>query len=139
MAGGRDYRAEYARRIARATAAGKSRQAARGHQAREHVARAQREREEYGGLSGYEIRAMRAWCDRRAREIHDNQADADEVIEYFQDRENPYEDFKVYRDTWTSVRREYVGAGFPSAGLGYSLEGLTARAGVEDLSWLYYH
>jgi hypothetical protein len=35
----RDYKAEYARRIARKMAAGASRQAARGHKPREHVAR----------------------------------------------------------------------------------------------------
>jgi hypothetical protein len=39
----RDYKAEYARRIAKGTAAGKTRQQARGHKPREHIIRRQRE------------------------------------------------------------------------------------------------
>jgi hypothetical protein len=44
----RNYKAEYARRIARAAAAGKTRQQGRGHKAREHVTRARRTRAKYG-------------------------------------------------------------------------------------------
>lgn len=44
----RDYKAEYARRIARATAAGKTRQAARGHKPKEHVVRQRRSISKYG-------------------------------------------------------------------------------------------
>ncbi len=44
----RNYKAEYNRRIAKAAAAGKTRQQARGHVAKEHVRRAQRSRAKYG-------------------------------------------------------------------------------------------
>jgi len=44
----RDYKAEYAKRIAKAEAAGKTRQQARGHKAKEHVERARRSKAKFG-------------------------------------------------------------------------------------------
>lgn len=44
----RDYKAEYARRIAKATASGKTRQQARGHKPKEHIERARRAKAKYG-------------------------------------------------------------------------------------------
>lgn len=138
MAGGRDYKAEYAKRIARATAAGKSRQAARGHQRGEHLARAEREREEYG-LTGAEVRVIRGWAERRAAQIHDTLSDPEEFIEYYRDR--GYDAFKQYRAVWTKARSDYVHGRQRKSdrnSLDY-LEDLAADADVEDISWLYYH
>lgn len=44
----RDYKAEYAKRLARGAVKGKTRQQARGHKAKEHVVRAQRSKAKYG-------------------------------------------------------------------------------------------
>lgn len=44
----RNYKAEYARRIAKAEKAGKTRQAARGHKPKEHLERARRSQSKYG-------------------------------------------------------------------------------------------
>lgn len=48
----RNYKAEYARRIARAEAAGKTRQQARGHKPKEHIERARRSKIKYGVSPG---------------------------------------------------------------------------------------
>ncbi len=135
MARSRDFKAEYAKRIARATALGKSRQEARGHKPREHVERQEREREEFG-LSGSEVRSIRAWCDRFRNEGRDTE----DVIDHA--RESGYAWFTNYRDTWNSARRTYLAenrAGtYASRGLGY-LEMLAGMAEVEDIAWVYYH
>ena len=135
MARVRDHKAAYAKRIARATALGKSRQEARGHRPREHIERQEREREEFG-LSGSEVRSIRAWCDRFRNEGRDTE----DVIE--QARENGYAWFTNYRDVWNSARRTYLAenrAGtYASRGLGY-LEMLAGMAEVEDIAWVYYH
>lgn len=44
----RNFKAEYARRIAKAKASGKTRQQGRGHKAKEHVERAKRTKAKYG-------------------------------------------------------------------------------------------
>ena len=63
MARKRDYRAEYAKRIARATAEGKTRQQARGHKAGEHIERARKERAKEG-LSAAERESIRRWWEK---------------------------------------------------------------------------
>jgi len=135
VAGGRDYKAEYAARIARAVARGKTRQQARGHRPHEHIHRAEHEREEFG-LSNSEVRSIRAFCARFSNEGRD----VEDVIEAA--RENGYAWFVNYRNVWTAARRTYlreVAAGtYASRGLGY-LEYLTAQAEAEDIAWLYYH
>lgn len=135
MARARDYRSEYARRIERAKAKGKTRQQARGHRPQEHIYRAEREREEYG-LTGSEVRLIRAWGNRFKNEGRD----IEEVIEAA--RENGYAWFVTYRDTWNSARRAYVreqNAGkYASRGTGY-LEYLASIPPVEDIAWMYYH
>lgn len=135
MARSRDFKAEYAKRIARATAAGKTRQQARGHRPGEASERREREREEFG-LSGSEVRSIRAWCERFPNEGRD----VEDVIE--QARESGYAWFTNYRNVWNSARRTYLAenrAGtYASRGLGY-LEMLAGMAEVEDIAWVYYH
>lgn len=135
MARVRDYKAEYAKRIARATTKGKTRQQARGHRAGEARERKEREREEFG-LSSSEIRAIQAWCGRYNNESRD----VDEVIE--RAASSGYQWFQNYRDVWNAARRTYLreqkAGTYASRGLGY-LEMLTANAEAEDISWLYYH
>jgi len=135
VAGARDFKAEYARRIARATAAGKTRQQARGHRPGEARERKAREREEFG-LSGSEVRSIRAWCERFQNEGRSTE----DVIE--EARANGYAWFVNYRNVWNSARRTYLAenrAGtYASRGLGY-LELLAGMAAVEDIAWVYYH
>lgn len=132
---GRDYKAEYARRIASAKARGKTRQEARGHRPGEARQRREREREEFG-LSSSEIRSITAWCDRYKNEGRDT----DEVVS--EAASNGYDWFKNYRDVWNAARRTYLreqAAGtYASRGLGY-LEMLASMSEVSDIAWLYYH
>lgn len=48
----RNFKAEYARRIAKGAASGKTRQQARGHREKEHVERARRSKSKYGASPG---------------------------------------------------------------------------------------
>lgn len=131
----RNYAAEYAKRIERATAKGKTRQQARGHRPGEAAERREREREEHG-ISSSEVRSVRAWCERFKNEGRDTE----DVIE--KARESGYGWFVNYRTVWNSARRTYLAenkAGtYASRGLGY-LEMLAGMAEVEDIAWLYYH
>ena len=133
----------YAKRIANAVAKGKTRQEARGHRAppgrTEHAARAEREREKLG-ISREEIARVRAWGNRRSREVGDHEFDVEGVVEAAQ--ANGYEWFRTYRDTWTEARRTYMreqrSGEYASRGIGH-LEWLASIPPVDDISWMYYH
>jgi hypothetical protein len=135
VARARDYRAEYAGRIARALAKGKTRQQARGHRAGEAAERREREREEFG-LSSSEVRSIRAWCER----FNNKGRDVEDVID--EAKSKGYAWFQHYRETWNAARRTYVreqkAGTYASRGIGY-LEMLAAETDVEDVSWVYYH
>lgn len=60
----RDYKAEYARRIAKAMAAGKTRQQARGHKPKEHVVRARKSQAKYGASPSTMTRLRKQAYDR---------------------------------------------------------------------------
>jgi hypothetical protein len=131
----RDYRAEYAKRIASAKARGKTRQQGRGHKAGEASHRRERERAEEG-IASSEVRSIRAWCERYKNEGRDT----DEVIE--EARAKGYAWFVNYRSVWNSARQTYLreqkAGTYASRGLGY-LEMLAGMAEVSDIAWLYYH
>jgi len=135
VAKSRDFKAEYARRIARNLEKGKTRQQARGHKPREHIERREREVEELG-IARDQDRRIRDWCRRYKNETRDE----DEVVEMAISK--GYNWFKTYRDTWNAARREYLRAlkdgSYASKGLTY-LEMLASMSEVEEISWLYYH
>lgn len=140
MARKRDYAAEYAKRIARGLAKGRTRQQSRGHVEKEHVVRAEREREEQG-ISGQELNSVRNWYSKSFNPRgHDEKPDIDDVIEFA--RSNGYEAFKQYRDTWNAARRTYIrelkDGTYASRGEPY-LNMLNDTAGTPDVPWLYYH
>lgn len=132
------YRKRVERAMAKAEREGRAfnRQAARGHKAREHVERRDKEIETYG-LSRAEQLIIRAFVER-------NNGfkgwDEDDFLDYF--REAGYPAFKEYRTVWEAARRRYLSAlrdgSHASQGEGY-LNFLTASAGVDDTRWLYYH
>jgi hypothetical protein len=135
LAKARDYKAEYAKRLARGQAKGQTRQQARGHVEHEHVQRREREIEEFG-LSSQQVRSIRDWCAR-----YDNKdRDAEDVIE--QARDLGYGWFQNYRNVWNEARRNYLRqqrtGEWISGGEGF-LFYLQNLADAPEPSWLYYH
>jgi len=140
----RDFKAEYQRRIAKALAAGKTRQAARGHKPKEHIIRREREVAE-AGVSASQLRSIRSFLARFNPIGFKEMPDKETLVEFVQERD--YAAFQQYRKIWDTYRREYLKA--KAAGtldhngsLGYQLDFITSQAGVlpqgED-KWLYYH
>lgn len=138
----RDYKAEYERRIRNATKRGKTKQEARGHRKGEHIERAEREREELG-ITRAQENTIRGWYSRNYNPHNypeNARADLDDALEYA--RENGYDAFKQWRTVWDIVRRTYLqevaDGSYASRGQAYLID-ITSKAGVEDVSWLYYH
>ena len=138
MAGGRkrDFKAEYARRIANASAKGKTRQQARGHVAREHVFRKEREIEREG-ISSQQLQAVRHWYSTQFNPMDIKfQPEDEELIEWV--KQNGYEEFQNYRRVWNAERRRYRKEGETGEGWSHLVAlGIAARA--PDERWMYYH
>lgn len=134
----RDYQAEYARRLASAEARGKTRQQARGHRAGEHIERAEREREEFGGLTGAQVKAIHKWAAGRITRQPSNMAlNPDDMVAYA--AQHGFESYSKFRQDWERQRRNYKRR---PAGKGENtLDDLFADVDVDELGveWLYYH
>lgn len=141
------YSPSYEKRLIRAARKGKTRQQARGHKRKEHIARKISEKLRLGGLTADNIKRMSLWYSEKFnpngyREV----PSIDELIEWV--RENGYDRFKLYRVTWDQERRLFLkaqkagelfqGTYLTEAGLGELLR-LQRLARVNNEKWLYYH
>ena len=139
MARARDYKAEYARRLAKGQASGKSRQQARGHKAHEHIERKEKEREKYGGLTIDQIKSVYKWGESRERRQRTNIGlNPDELVIWAQ--QTGFENYTNFRRAWEHQRKAYERNPRPKgavqlADLWDDVED-TEDLGVE---WLYYH
>ena len=135
----RDFKAEYQRRIAKALAAGKTRQAARGHKPKEHIERKEREVAE-AGVSSSQLRSIREFLKRFNPLGFKDIPDEETLVEFVQ--ENDYAAFQQYRKVWDAARRQYVkeklDGSYESRGIQY-LNHLTGMAQAPKNVWLYYH
>lgn len=137
------YSASYEKRLIRGVQSGKTRQQSRGHVVKEHVVRKERERERNEGLSSSEIKSIRNWYSKFNPDNRKPIPDVEDVIDFA--RQEGYQNFKTYRQTWNAARsvylRELKAGTYESRGLGY-LEMLTDMANVRShgsIEWLYYH
>jgi hypothetical protein len=102
MARRRDYAAEYARRVAKGQAAGRTRQAARGHKPKEHVVRAERERRERG-ITSYEETRIRKWGEKRAAKNKDLRVQ--DLVDW--SSAHGYRAFKALKRQQEAAHRQY--------------------------------
>lgn len=135
----RDFKAEYQKRIAKALAAGKTKQAGRGHKVKEHIIRKEREVAE-AGVSSSQLKSIRSFLARFNPIGFKDIPDEETLVEFVQ--QEGYPAFQKYRGVWDAARRQYVkekNAGtYESRGLQY-LNHLTGMAEAPNEKWLYYH
>jgi poly-D-alanine transfer protein DltD len=127
----RDYKAEYARRIATGMSKGKTRQQARGHKPREHVARKERELREYGLTS-----AQKASIKKFHKQFP-HEPSYPELTGYA--KSHGYSEFVRYARNRRKINRQYKEQGqWESLGTDF-LDDLAEDLDVPDIDWLYYH
>jgi len=135
----RDFKAEYAARLKRAMAKGKTRQQARGHKPREHIARREREIKEHGA-SFSQIKSIKSFLARFNPLGFKGVPTEEDLVDFI--REEGYGAFQEYRRVWDKARRQYLkelaNKTYESRGLPYLMH-LTGEAGAPDEKWLYYH
>ena len=135
----------YARRIERALAKGKTLQQARGHRAQEHILRREREKIQFGGLTGDQIRQIRRWYGSTFNPTNQRrQPSAEQLIDFA--RANSYAGFSAFRQRWTKLRNDYTRqqsrGTYASRGeqfLEDMGEDMEDDFHVPDIEWLYYH
>lgn len=128
----------YRRRIERAEAAGKTRQQARGHKEKEHIARKERELREAttGKLTTYQKQQMRKYVLKQAEKSRSTSDDLQEVWDDYKDFffDKGYEWFLRLR----TQHRALVKRGRGAVGNMEQLEALAAN--LDSEAWmLYYH
>ena len=128
----------YRRRIERAEAAGKTRQQARGHKEKEHVARKEREllEAQTGKVSSSQKQAMRKFVLEQAKKSRDKADDPDEIWDdykpYFIDK--GWQWFLVLR----TQQRAFAKQGRGAVGSLAQMDAIAGRLDAE--AWmLFYH
>ena len=133
---------KYRQRIERALAAGKTRQAARGHRPAEHIERAARERaarNERHGLTRREREVVSRWAEARARTVRDHSQDDPGRAMVRWAESVGYDKFKRYRAAWEAERRGYQRRGSVELAPLGALELAAIELELPDVSYLYYH
>lgn len=135
----------YARRIARGFLTGKTRQQARGKKPQEHIIRKEREAAKLGGLTKAQQEIISNWYDRvfNPKGYREIPTKSDLIV---WTKKNGYDAFKLYREVWEPVHREYkheekegiyVSRGYPFLEILWGNSGVAATG--EPIDWLYYH
>lgn len=136
---GKPLSQSYKKRIERGLLQGKSLQQSRGHKPQEHVERKLKEIARFG-LTKPQLRSIREFHARRQGQIHDHDFDLDELIDITVT--NGFDWFLNYRSIWNAARATYITelrrGSYISRGLGYLTE-LTESSKAPEVSWLYYH
>lgn len=136
---GKPLSESYRKRIERGLLKGKSLQQSRGHIAKEHIDRKEKEIAKLG-LTRSQYRAVKDWSERRQGIVKDHDFEVQEVIDIT--IANGFDWFLNYRKIWNAARHTYIVENrrgtYASRGMTY-LEELTRQSDAPELSWLYYH
>lgn len=138
----RNYKAEYARRVKSALAKGKTRQQARGHQAKEHVIRREREIEE-GKVTWAQRKAIEKFHASFDPKGQKPSVSANTMIDWA--GEVGYDKFVKYRKLWTALHNQYMDRGGQRSKysertreeIEYMFDDLDLPD--DDPEWLFYH
>lgn len=136
---GKPLSENYRKRIERGLAKGKSLTEARGKRKGEHIER--KLREGTGpGIGNARERFIFQWFVKRDFEIEDWTGDTVEQTKFAVSQGWAW--FENYRKTWEALRANYIrelkNGRYASRGMGY-IEGLAVQTGAPDYTWLYYH